>query len=173
MFKNLLPNQYVQSIYEINLGELQKKGIRAIITDLDNTLVEWDRPEATPEVREWVKRIKEHDMAVTIVSNNTEKRVKAFADPEEMVFIHSARKPMRRSFVRACQQMEVTPEETVVVGDQIFTDVLGGNRAGLQTILVVPVAKSDGLATLLNRRAERFVLRWMRKKGLIQWENQD
>ena len=111
-------------------------------------------------------------MAVTIVSNNTEKRVKAFADPEEMVFIHSAKKPMRRSFLRACLQMNVKPEETVVVGDQIFTDVLGGNRAGLQTILVVPVAKSDGIFTLLNRRAERFVLRWMRKKGMIQWENQ-
>ncbi|ERN54678.1 MULTISPECIES: YqeG family HAD IIIA-type phosphatase [Alkalihalophilus] len=170
MLKNLLPNKYVKSIFEINLEELKEAGIKGVITDLDNTLVEWDRPEATPEVREWFKKLQEYGMNVTIVSNNNRRRVSVFADPEEVVFIHNARKPMRRAFRQACRQMDLQPEETVVVGDQIFTDVLGGNRAGLQTILVVPVAKTDGLATKLNRRMERVVLNWMRKRGMIQWE---
>jgi HAD superfamily phosphatase (TIGR01668 family) len=122
-------------------------------------------------VREWVKKVQAAGMKVTIVSNNNEKRVKIFAAPEKMVFIHSAKKPMRRSFRLACKDMNVKPSETVVVGDQIFTDVLGGNRAGIQTILVVPVASTDGLATRLNRRVERIVLNWMRKKGMIQWED--
>ncbi|WP_059102691.1 YqeG family HAD IIIA-type phosphatase [Shouchella shacheensis] len=171
MIKNLLPNQYVKSIYDIDLFALRDRGIRAVITDLDNTLVEWDRPEATPEVKEWFEKLQEIEMNVTIVSNNNEKRVKAFSDPEQIVFIHSARKPMRRAFRQACQRMNVKKEETVVVGDQLFTDVLGGNRAGLHTILVVPVAATDGWMTRANRRMERIVLTWMRKKGYIQWED--
>ncbi|WP_026105132.1 YqeG family HAD IIIA-type phosphatase [Halalkalibacterium ligniniphilum] len=168
--KNLLPNEYVKSIYEINLQELKNKNVKGVITDLDNTLVEWDRPEATPELREWFKKITEAGMKLTIVSNNTEKRVRTFADPEKVKFIHSARKPMRRAFRQACKAMDVQPEETVVIGDQIFTDVLGGNRANIHTILVVPVASTDGIATRLNRKMERIVLGWMKKKGMIQWE---
>ncbi|KGA98475.1 hypothetical protein AJ85_02855 [Alkalihalobacillus alcalophilus ATCC 27647 = CGMCC 1.3604] len=170
MFKKLFPNQYVKSIFEINLTELKELGIKGIITDLDNTLVEWDRALATPEVKEWFKTIQQLDMKVTIVSNNTEKRVKAFSNPEEVVYIHNAKKPMRRAFLKAFQDMGLAPEEVVVVGDQIFTDVLGGNRAGLQTILVVPVTKTDGFFTRFNRRMERIVLKKMRQKGLIQWE---
>ncbi|TWI56366.1 YqeG family HAD IIIA-type phosphatase [Halalkalibacter nanhaiisediminis] len=171
MFNNLLPNQYEKSIYNINLSELRDKGIKGVITDLDNTLVEWDRPEATPEVREWLKQLKDYGMKVTIVSNNTSKRVKAFADPVEVVFIHGARKPQRRAFRQACMEMGLRKDEVVVIGDQIFTDVLGGNRAGLHTILVVPVSSSDGLATQLNRRMERIVLGWMKKRGMIGWED--
>ncbi|KMK75920.1 YqeG family HAD IIIA-type phosphatase [Alkalihalobacillus pseudalcaliphilus] len=170
MFKNLFPNQYVKSIYEINLTELKELGIKGIITDLDNTLVEWDRALATEEVKGWFKTVQDLEMKVTIVSNNTEKRVKAFSDPESVVYIHSAKKPMRRAFMRACKDMGLAPNEVVVVGDQIFTDVLGGNRAGLQTILVVPVAKTDGFITKFNRKMERIVLKKMRQKGLIQWE---
>ncbi|WP_413380102.1 YqeG family HAD IIIA-type phosphatase [Alkalihalobacillus sp. 1P02AB] len=170
MLKKLFPNQYVKSIFEINLTELKELGVKGIITDLDNTLVEWDRALATPEVKGWFKTIQQLDMKVTIVSNNTEKRVKAFSTPEEVVYIHSAKKPMRRSFQRACKEMGLAPDEVVVVGDQIFTDVLGGNRAGLQTILVVPVTKTDGFFTRFNRRMERMVLKKMRQKGLIQWE---
>lgn len=92
MFSRLLPNQYVKSIYDIDLFSLKDRGIRAVITDLDNTLVEWHRAEATPEVKEWFAKLEETGLNVTIVSNNSEKRVKEFCDPEEKVFIHSAKK---------------------------------------------------------------------------------
>lgn len=131
---------------------------------MDNTLVEWDRPDATPEVRQWLSKLQDAGMSVTVVSNNSEKRVKAFCDPEEIVFIHSAKKPLRNAFKQALQQMNLSPNEVVVVGDQLFTDVLGGNRTGLHTILVVPVASTDGLMTRFNRRMERVVLKKMRKK---------
>ncbi|WP_349775595.1 YqeG family HAD IIIA-type phosphatase [Halalkalibacter oceani] len=172
LLNKLLPNQYEKSIYNIDLDALRKKGIKGVITDLDNTLVEWDRPDATPEVRAWLKQLREAGMKVTIVSNNTSKRVKAFAEPEGIVFIHAARKPQRRAFRQACQAMELAKDEVVVIGDQIFTDVLGGNRAGLHTILVVPVSSSDGWATRLNRRMERIVLNWMKRRGMIQWEDE-
>ncbi len=161
----------MKSIYDIDFEDLKKKGIKAIITDLDNTLVEWDRPSATPEVREWVKKVKELGMKLTIVSNNNIKRVKAFAEPEGIIYIHSANKPMRRAFNQACRDMNVLSSEAIVIGDQIFTDILGGNRAGIYTLLVVPVAKTDGITTKLNRKMERFILSWMRKKGMIKWED--
>ncbi|XOQ15759.1 MAG: YqeG family HAD IIIA-type phosphatase [Shouchella clausii] len=172
MFSELLPNQYVKSIYDIDLNALRDRGIKAVITDLDNTLVEWHRPEATPEVKQWLKELEKTGLHVTIVSNNNEKRVKTFCDPEKVVFIHSAKKPMRRAFRQACSQMGVRTDEAVVIGDQIFTDVLGGNRAGLYTILVVPVASTDGWMTKVNRRVERIVLKWMRRKGYIHWEDE-
>lgn len=166
----MLPDQYEKSIYDIDLEQLENRGIKGIIIDLDNTLVEWDRPKATPRVRKWLQSLQNYGMEVTIVSNNSNERVQAFSDPENISFIYAARKPRRRAFFEACEQMNITKDEAVVVGDQIFTDVLGGNRAGIHTILVVPVSNTDGIATKLNRFMERFVLRWMKKQGLIKWE---
>ncbi|MBP3951340.1 YqeG family HAD IIIA-type phosphatase [Bacillus suaedae] len=171
MFKKLLPSQYEKSIYDIKLQELKQRGIKGVITDLDNTLVEWDRESATPEVQKWFKQLNELGMKVTIVSNNNLKRVQKFADPEKVLFIHSAQKPRTRAFKLACVDMGLKHDEVVVIGDQIFTDVFGGNRAGIHTILVVPVAKTDGLATKLNRKMEQVVLRSLKKRGMIHWED--
>ncbi|SDC29694.1 YqeG family HAD IIIA-type phosphatase [Shouchella lonarensis] len=171
MLKHLLPDQYVKNIYEIDVAELSERGVKAVITDLDNTLVAWDYPTATVEVCEWFGALKKAGFQIMVVSNNHEKRVKDFCDPEKVRFIYNARKPLKRAFQQACKQMAVRPEEAVVVGDQMFTDVLGGNRAGLHTILVVPVVKTDGWMTRMNRRMERIVLKWMRRKGYITWED--
>lgn len=165
-----LPNEYVKNVYHIQPEELEKRGIKGIITDLDNTLIEWDRPNATPQLEEWFAKMKEHGIQVTVVSNNNEQRVKDFADPLGIPFIHSARKPLVRAFRRALTEMNLRAEEVVVIGDQVLTDVLGGNRVGLHTILVVPVAKTDGFMTRFNRKIERRIMRNMKKKGLINWE---
>jgi HAD superfamily phosphatase (TIGR01668 family) len=169
--RNLLPNQYVKSIQDITASELIRQGIRGIITDLDNTLVEWHREEATPEVKAWIAQMREAGIQVTVVSNNNQARVFRFCQPLGVSYIWSARKPTSRAFLRAVKEMNVPIEQTVVVGDQIFTDILGGNRLGFHTILVVPVSETDGFFTRFNRTLERFVLRWMRKKGMITWEN--
>jgi uncharacterized protein len=171
VLKQFLPNQHVKSILDINPKELQEKGIKGIITDLDNTLVEWDRPQATPKVIKWFEEIKNHQIKVTIVSNNNETRVKAFSDPLNISFIYRAKKPLAHAFHKAAKQMNVKKEETVVIGDQLLTDVLGGNRGGFHTILVVPVAQTDGIATKFNRMVERRLLNWFRKKGMLQWED--
>ncbi|MFC7393275.1 YqeG family HAD IIIA-type phosphatase [Scopulibacillus cellulosilyticus] len=171
MLKHFLPNEHVKSIFEIKPDDLTRKGIKGIITDLDNTLVAWDNPEATPELIEWLKTMKDAGILVTIVSNNNEVRVKAFSDPLKVPFIYRARKPLVRSFKRAIRDMDLKPDDIVVIGDQLLTDVLGGNRLGLHTILVVPVAMSDGWMTRFNRKMERRILSSMRKKGLIDWED--
>jgi HAD superfamily phosphatase (TIGR01668 family) len=171
VLKNFLPDEHVKSILDISPKHLKERGIKGIITDLDNTLVEWDRPHATPQLIKWFEEIKKHNILVTIVSNNNEERVKAFSDPLQIPFIFQARKPMVRAFNKALSQMGLKKEEAVVIGDQLLTDVLGGNRSGFHTILVVPVASTDGFVTKFNRFAERRILNWFRKKGMIQWED--
>ncbi|MCM3215298.1 YqeG family HAD IIIA-type phosphatase [Niallia taxi] len=171
MLNNFLPDQFVKNIFQITPELLKEKGVKGIITDLDNTLVEWDRPLATPQILEWFEDMKKNNIKVTIVSNNKEGRVKSFSDPLNIPFIFAARKPMGRAFRRALKEMELSKTEAVVIGDQLLTDVLGGNRSGFHTILVVPVAQTDGFATRLNRKIERRILNWFRKKGKLTWED--
>ncbi|MCP8967199.1 YqeG family HAD IIIA-type phosphatase [Ectobacillus ponti] len=168
--KLFLPNEYVKNVYQITPEALLQRGVKGIITDLDNTLIEWDRPNATPELESWFAGMKASGIKVTVVSNNNEKRVKDFSAPLDIAFIHSARKPMTRAFKKALHTMQLRAEEVVVIGDQLLTDVLGGNRLGLHTILVVPVAQTDGFVTRFNRKIERRLMRNMKQRGLIQWE---
>lgn len=167
MLSKFLPNQHVKSIFQITPESLKEKGIKGIITDLDNTLVEWDRPNATPKLIKWFEEMKKENIKITIVSNNNRDRVQAFSDPLSIPFIFQARKPMGKAFKKAINDMGLKKEETVVIGDQLLTDVLGGNRSGFHTILVVPVASTDGLWTRFNRLIERRILNWFRKKGML------
>ncbi|CAM3244157.1 YqeG family HAD IIIA-type phosphatase [Paenibacillus lupini] len=166
MFERLLPHLRVNSVYEIQLDELYKKGVRGIITDLDNTLVGAREPLATPQLTKWLDEVRDFGFKVVIVSNNNKTRVSKFADPLGIPFIHAARKPANKSFNKALSVLGLPVEQTVVLGDQMLTDVLGGNRMGLYTILVTPIAPADeGIMTRVNRRIERFVLSRLRKKG--------
>lgn len=171
MLKHFLPDEHVKSVLDITPDDLKNKGMKGIITDLDNTLVEWNRPQATPQLIRWFENMRKNHIHVTIVSNNKERRVKSFSDPLQIPFIFRAKKPLGRAFLQAAERMGIKKEEAVVIGDQLLTDVFGGNRSGFHTILVVPVAQNDGIATKLNRLVERRLLNWFRKKGLIQWED--
>lgn len=170
MLKNFLPNEQVRDIFEIRPEKLEERGIKGIITDLDNTLVAWDVKDATPEIIQWFQLMEEHDIKITIISNNKEERVKLFSQPLDTPFVYSARKPLGYAFRKATTQMELNKDEIVVIGDQLLTDVLGGNRSGFYTILVIPIAKTDGAITRINRQIERRILSWMRRKGMINWE---
>ncbi|MBR3120210.1 YqeG family HAD IIIA-type phosphatase [Oceanobacillus profundus] len=170
MLSNFLPNEHVKSVFDIQPEILKRKGIKGIITDLDNTLVAWDVKNATPEIIQWFKLMKDHDIKVTIISNNNQERVQVFSEPLETPFVYSARKPLGRAFKTVAKEMGLKREEIVVVGDQILTDVLGGNFAGFYTILVVPIVQTDGKITRINRKIERRILNYMRRKGKISWE---
>ncbi|WP_117169159.1 YqeG family HAD IIIA-type phosphatase [Paraliobacillus sediminis] len=170
MLKNFLPNQHVQNIFEITPALLKEKGISGIITDLDNTLVAWDVADATPEIIKWFQGMEENDINVMIISNNKEERVRIFSEPLKRPFVYSARKPMKRAFKKAAKQLGLKKEEVVVIGDQLMTDILGGNSAGFYTILVVPIVETDGMLTRINRQMERRILSWMRKKGMVSWK---
>ena len=165
-----MPNDYVQSVFQIDIEKLANSGFKGIITDLDNTLVGWDVKTPTKEIQEWFKKVNDLGLTITIVSNNNEKRVSGFSKDLDVDFIFKARKPMGRAFKKAIQHMNIKPEETIVIGDQMLTDVLGGNNNGLYTIMVVPVKKTAGFLTRLNRIIERRLLNYFKRKGYITWE---
>lgn len=173
MLKYFLPDEHVPSVFDIDPIELKNKGIKGVITDLDNTLVAWDVPDATEDIRKWFQMMNGHGIQLMIASNNNEARVKLFSEPLDTTFIYSARKPLAKAFKKAQKQMNLKKEEIVVVGDQLLTDVLGGNTAGFHTILVVPIVETDGFVTRINRKIERRILNWMRRKGKITWQRRD
>lgn len=163
LLNRLVPRQRVKSVYEIVLPELWNNGVRGIVTDLDNTLVGAKIPLATPELTEWLKHVKELGFQVVIVSNNREARVSNFAVPLGLPFIFNARKPAHKAFRAAMAMMGLPPEQIAVIGDQMLTDVLGGNRMKLYTILVQPISPADeGFFTRVNRRIERTASRFMK-----------
>ena len=164
MIKKLYPDLYVKSLMEIPLDELQALNKKAFILDLDNTVTEWNSNHITQEVIDWFVVIQKEGFKACILSNNGEQRVVKVARQLGIPFLHRAQKPRRGAFYRAIKLLEVTPEQTVVIGDQIFTDILGGNRAGLFTILVVPINKREFMGTKISRAMEYFVLRRLKKK---------
>jgi len=159
MLSKLKPKLYVDSIYYINFEKLKKRGINSVIIDLDNTITEWDNPGLSNQVFDWFEKMKQAGLKACIVSNNGHRRVAKAVENLGIPFLARAQKPRRGAFRKAMEIMETKPEQTAVVGDQIFTDVLGGNRLGLFTILVVPINSKEFIGTRIVRMVERRVLK--------------
>lgn len=159
----LTPDLYVESVYDIDFAALKKRGIDNIITDLDNTLVPWIEKDVNPRLMQWVGSLKSGGFRVCLVSNATESRVESFRQSMSVPGISKAGKPRNGAFLQALEILGAKPYNTAVIGDQIFTDVLGGNRLGLYTILVVPISQKEFIGTRLVRMVERFVLRRISK----------
>lgn len=155
----LLPMKTYNTVFDIPLVQLYTFGIRGIIFDLDNTLTEWNNPELSLETISWLEGAKKMGFSMCFVSNNSDVRVREVADLVQIPFVARAGKPRRRSFRRAMELMQTKPENTAVVGDQIFTDILGGNRLGLFTVLVFPISKKEFIGTRLVRLIEKIVLK--------------
>lgn len=167
-----MPKEFVRSVLDLTPEKLQNLGIKGIITDLDNTLVEWDRAQATPELEIWLQSMQDAGIQIIIASNNNEERVKQFADPLGLSYLYRAKKPLLGAFKQALKQLKLKPQEVMMLGDQMMTDMMGANRMKLHTILVKPVANSDGLVTKFNRAIEKRVYKYLDKKGIPTWEEQ-
>ena len=159
MLSKLKPKLYVHSIYHIDFEKLKQRGISGVIIDLDNTITEWDNPGLSDQVFDWFAKMKLAGLKACIVSNNGHNRVAIAVEKLGIPFLAKANKPRRGAFRRAMELMKTNPEQTAVVGDQIFTDILGGNRLNLFTILVVPITSKEFIGTRLVRIVERRVLK--------------
>ena len=164
MWRKLYPHEFVDSIHEIDFKKLKERGIQGIIADLDNTLVPWNNCELVPEVVEWVQQAKDEGFCVCVVSNNKSERGEDLSQQLEVPAFWRAVKPRRKTFRRALELMGLKPHQAAVVGDQVFTDVLGGNRLGLYTILVSPLDKREFIGTKCMRQVEKLVLFKHRRK---------
>lgn len=168
MLKLLIPDLYIQSIYSLDTAMLRSCGIRGLIVDLDNTLVTWRYGQPDQQLVKWVESLRSDGIEPCIVSNNRVARVQEVGKFLGIPSVGAAVKPRRRAFRRAMEQLGTPPAETAVLGDQIFTDVLGARRLGLYSILVVPISERELLWTQLVRRLERRWLKWLVRRGLVE-----
>lgn len=163
MRNRLYPTDYFTSTYAIDFEKLYKMGYRGVIFDVDNTLVEHDAP-ADDRAKEFIARLKTIGYKICFLSNNGEERVKMFNDEVNCQYIFKAGKPSPKGYVKAMELMGTSKEETVFVGDQIFTDVWGANNAGIRSILVQPIAKHEEIQIVLKRIPEKWILKGYLKK---------
>lgn len=159
MLRHLVPDERVGSVTEIDPAALAARGIRGLILDLDDTLVHQAEHAPCAAVSGWIGQAREH-LAVVILSNNRRRRrVAPIADHCGVPYVHLALKPLLVGFRRALAIMGLRAGEVAVVGDQLFTDVLGGKRLGAHTILVEPMSATERRwARRLMRRAEVALL---------------
>jgi len=168
LYQLLCPDAMPESLFDIDFDKLTDLGIKGIIFDLDNTIIPWDSSEMCPDICAWLTEVLGKGFKVSIVSNNWHSRVRKIANRLDVPFVARAYKPAKFGFRSALATMELGPEETAVVGDQLFTDVLGGNRLGLFTIWVKPLTRNEFVGTKIKRYMESWVVRRLRAKGLIR-----
>lgn len=158
MWEKLYPDLFLNEVYELDTNILKEKAIRGIILDMDNTLVAWGSSSIHPRILNWVKGLKEEGFRLFIVSNSTPFKGEKLARELDIPALWHAIKPRKKAFRHALGEMGLKPDETAVIGDQIFTDVLGGNRMGLFTILVPQLSPRDFFGTKIVRMLEKRVL---------------
>ena len=168
MYRLLCPTLAVETLFDIDIDALAAQGIRGIIFDLDNTIIPWDSREMDATIVAWLRDVLDRGFKVAIVSNNWRGRVREIAARFDLPFVSRAYKPAKTGFRRALVELGLEPGEVAVVGDQLFTDVLGGNRLGLMTIWVKPLSAHEFIGTRIQRRAERLAVRMLRAKGLMK-----
>lgn len=162
MLDRFFPDRYVASTYVIDFEKLYEEGVRGLIFDIDNTLVPHGAPADERAVRLF-QRLKDIGFRCCLISNNQEKRVKMFNEPIQVDYVYNAHKPSVKNYIRAMEIMGTDRENTVFIGDQLFTDVWGAKWAGIPNILVKPIHPREEIQIVLKRYLEKIVLYFYRK----------
>lgn len=168
MIKKLIPDYYFKSIYDIPLEELYQKGIRLILTDLDNTLISYGQTDPDEKLFEFKRKIIDLGFEFILVSNSRKNRVDHFALLYDIPYVKFSTKPLKRGIKRAIKKVAKKKYENnqiILLGDQLMTDVLGGKRCKINVALIEPIDKrTDILSTRINRGMESFFLRRIKKR---------
>lgn len=162
-----LPDLYQKSIYSINYEKLISRGIKCLLFDLDNTLVAINVKRPTDRLKTLFKDLKEMGFTVILFSNSPKYRLKPFKEELEVDCCALANKPKTKKFKMIMEEYHFQECEIAIIGDQIMTDILGGNKIGITTILVNPVSTKDGIFTKFNRLRERKIMHKLREKELF------
>lgn len=161
----LRPDAFADRLSKVSLDELASRGITGIIVDLDNTLVGYGEDELAAESTAWIAAARGRGFGVVLLSNNFTGRVGRISEQLGVPAISSALKPLPWAFARALRVLETPKHKTVVVGDQLFTDVLGAKLLGLRSILTKPLVANDWYGTRILRFLERLVLGRRNERG--------
>ena len=153
----LFPRLYKKDIYDIDYRGLYNRGFRAVLFDIDNTLTTHGTRADSSNVA-FFKNLRDIGFKTCLISNNKEKRVLPFAKAVNSPYIYKANKPSKRGYIKAMELLEVKDNQTVFIGDQIFTDIWGANNAGIYSVLVDPISPKEEIQIVLKRFFERIVL---------------
>lgn len=166
----LAPDELAERVADIDLARLREHGFEGLILDVDNTLTPWASCEMDEATEAWVRQAKQ-EFRVCLLSNSVRgKRMRALAEKLDLPGVSAwgiGRKPLRRGFLRALSATGTAPEKTVMVGDQLLADVLGGNRLGMHTIWVKRIRKREFITTRVGRVLERLCAERVRRAGFM------
>ncbi|MCC8098426.1 MAG: YqeG family HAD IIIA-type phosphatase [Eubacterium sp.] len=154
----LFPKEYLNSVYELTPGRLKALKIKTVIFDIDNTLVPYFVKKPTKEVLDYFDSLKASGIGIAVLSNSKSKRAEEFCRGLKIPFVSGAKKPLNKGLKKLMRELSLKPEEVLIIGDQIFTDVLLGNLNGIYSVLVKKVDKKDELITAVKRPLEKIVL---------------
>ena len=160
------PTIYRRRITDVTVEDLRRMGAACVLLDVDNTLTTHDAPDLTDAVKAWLSTMEAAGLALVIVSNNSAERVAPFAEKIGLPFCAHARKPLPFGFRAAAKQAGVPRKRCVVIGDQIFTDILGANLAGMKSVLLEPIQPEvEQKFIVFKRKIERPMLNSRRQKA--------
>lgn len=162
-----VPDIYKKSVNAIDYDSLKNNGIKCILFDLDNTLIPYKEKEAPQKIVELICKLKEMGFRVILFSNSGKRRVKRFVAPLNIEYYYRAWKPSTKGFYSILKKYNYNECDVAIVGDQIMTDVVGGNSAGITTILINPISKKDAFFTKFNRLREKKVIKKLSKADLF------
>ncbi len=159
MFRIFYPHEYVKSVFSIDYQKLYAKGYRAVIFDIDNTLVPHGKG-STKKVDHLFKHIHSTGLKTLLLSNNDKERIESFIENIDTMYICDAQKPKTPAYFKALKMLDLPKESVVFVGDQLFTDIFGANRCGIDNILVAYIRKKNETKIGIRRNLEKIILRF-------------
>ena len=163
----LVPDQIADSVLDIDPSALKAAGLRGALIDIDNTLAPWNSMEVPQELRDWVKRAQQ-ELKVCVLSNSSKRtRVRKLAEMLDAPCVWPAGKPWPVAYRRALALTGTQPGETVMIGDQLLTDILGANVHGLYTILVRPLGTNEFIGTKFTRLIEGLLIWVLKRRGMM------
>lgn len=165
MFK---PDYIFNSICDITFDFLKSNNINALILDIDNTLAVPDKREIPQNIGIWLEKMKEREIKLVILSNNTPERISAFSDAVKLPFVGKALKPKKDGYLRAAKLVGEEINNCACIGDQLFTDIWGANRCGAKSILTKPFAEDQTAFIVFKRILEKPFLIAYKGKGRLQ-----
>lgn len=166
MLALFIPDVYQQSIHTINYSNLHERGIKCLLFDLDNTLTPFNLDEVNEKTIKLINKLKK-DFKVYIFSNSPKKRVNKFKEILKIESVHFAKKPLKSSFKKVMFKEDLDESQIAIIGDQLCTDILGGNKVGITTVLVNPISVKDIILTNFNRFLEKIIYKKLYSKGLF------
>ncbi len=159
MFKFLYPKEYISSVYEMSAEKIKRLGMDTVVFDIDNTLVPYWIKTPDEKLTGYFRSLEKAGIKTAVLSNSREERSKVFCAVTSMPYVYRAGKPGRKGFNALMAKIGSVPEKTVIMGDQIFTDVWCGNRAGAYSVLVKQVSPKDELITAPKRPFEKIIVK--------------